>query len=275
MIILVLISILLIALYIKTNHFYKLPINTYVFDSYKLLGNKKINLLGPSGNHFVYGRAKDLKILAVPLGIKDVRIIGYLNDTTKFIFKMEYTFNVSKDEEKQKELYSMLKSDKLADQNLSIIQEYIQEKANDFVADVMKDKCHSDFKTRIDKDFILYWILEQIRNYDYCVDFHFLSASLDIALPVSYEQFEKVGLTFKELEAAGYDEQQINQILKASEKNIYLNNINPIVPESVFRKIRRIYDENNKMLKEYIFKLTFKNKTPREVEEICDNILAF
>lgn len=273
-------AVALLCLYIKKRHFIELPINVYGFECKPDLFKKEnIRLLSPGCSYFVFNKNK-IQYLTVPVGTNRMRLDGYLKDMTKYHLQIDYVFDIPKEEIKIKELYNIINLispfHKDNDMSLKAINKTIELKITDIVDKIMLEKTIADIKTRLDLEWVMNEAISAVRESQFMIDFCFLSASFSIENPLTseVEHFEKAELTYEDLKEAGYNDQQINQILKASEKNIYLNNINPIVPEEVLRKIRRNYSENNKVLKDYIYELTIKDKSYEEVLTICRNILA-
>ena len=95
----------------------------------------------------------------------------------------------------------------------------------------------------------------------------------DTNMPVTYKPEKRLKLDIEKLNSLNYNLQQINQILKGYNDNIFLDEIDPIVPERIFRLIRDKYNANKEKLDKLISELKTNTKTQENINKICEEII--
>lgn len=261
--------------FLKT-HIHKLSPNTYILDEYySILSRKyKSRILGPGGTHFTFKSENSIKVYNESNNLLTFDVEGMLLDTTTYKSTIACRINFPRNKTKQELLFRELNYGS-AERNLIILEEKIKNYTSALVREKLSFKRYSEIERLKDFADNLKEIFDNIsKDFSNIMDLEFvhINAVFD---NVNYTKtFDKINLSYNDLLRAGYDSKQINQILKAGESGIILSNINPIVPEKVFRKIREVYNEKNEKLKSCIYKLTVTNTTKEEIDSICNDILA-
>lgn len=274
MIVLIIVLIFLILLVFLFDHSPTFPIDCFCINkiSIPFLFKNKI-YVGGNGNKIFLPHYKNAKIIKLPYDTRINHISYELKDGTQCNVSISYLPEFPSDNKKQEYLYNILNR-----ANPLTNQDYVFLKIDCIIEQVLLEELFSksskEARTVYQKNNLRKNIIKEITNKCSCfLDFKILSFDYSIYTYENVIKFNPIKLDYNSLLEAGYNAGQINQILKANEKGIYLGNINPIVSENILRKIKSSFEKNKELIIHYIEMLSYKDITQDEINNLCDEIM--
>lgn len=270
----IIILIFLILLTFLFNHWLSFPIDYFCMNKITIPFSSKNKIyVGGNGGKIFLPHYKNTKILRLPYDTRVSHISYELKDGTQCNVNISYLPEFPLENKKQEYLYNILnRTNPLNNQDSLFLR--IDCIIEQILLEELFSKINKEVRTTYQNNNIRKNIIKRITDGCSCfLDFKVLSFDYSIYTYEKLIKFESVKLDYNSLLEAGYNSGQINQILKANEKGIYLGNINPIVPENILRKIKSSFEKNKELIIHYIEMLSYKDMTKNEIDNICNEIM--
>lgn len=265
---------LILIAYFTQMHLHNLPPNTVAIEEfYSLRKRKYIYRVSKVGRLFVSIKPKFLiKIVELPSEQRFYGASEFL-DAVKCTYLINYNLELLLDEKLTKYLYSITRFNENPKQNNDYLIKAIDLKVEYELDKIMLNEYSYHFNDNVIKE-NFEKIMNKICEYmggDYKLKV--TKVFSDTNMPVTYKPEKRLKLDIEKLNSLNYNLQQINQILKGYNDNIFLDEIDPIVPERIFRLIRDKYNANKEKLDKLISELKTNTKTQENINKICEEII--
>lgn len=275
---------ILITIFVVRNHTIILPNNKFAIDKYYSFAKKeylykiyrpgKISFSISSKENLLYAKILNTSRHHKRLSIfptKDYCCDGVMGDGCKYHIRFTIYMDLPKKQDEIKNLYDWIES---KDKQLFDVDSGLKLKIDNRVQIILSNYTEFDLHTITS--------LEKIRNelFEGIIDennnmfnIHISSAKFDYNY-IPHKMRLSAKMDLEHLAEAGYNLQQINQILKANKDGIILSSIHPSVSEKIIRMIRDKYNKNKTAIKGYINDLSRLDITQQQIDIICDKIAA-
>lgn len=272
----VLLTLIVIVQFLK-EHIHILPCNAIALEKHYSIFKKEYIYRVSTENKpfFTFNKKSSVRFINLPSENYNIYFKDIFKDYSKCELEIKCNVTLNTEQSKLKNIYEVTADYSSRERNKEKLQRMFNLCIEDVIRDVSSDYYYEYFEYEGATEAYAKNVakkIEEVGNYFFNVRAN--TVNLQLFRPATFEpKREPADMNIESLTEAAYDLQQINQILKANDKGIVLSSISPLVPERVFRKIREKYHNYKNILDSYIEQLSIINKTPEQINEICEKIM--